>query len=356
MSIRHTSRQDEIGRVWLKAMGSVTVIVVRIVLNIIRSSLKHYANLIAIAFCLVLLLFLCLESFADQKLIAIVKTEDFSSYTRALKGVKQVINQSQAGADFLEFTIPEEAAQRDSVLGEIKKRRPELIVTIGSKATDLVSRAIKEIPIVFSAVLNPVISGFVSTGEAPEGNLTGASLDVPLRIQLEKFKLIVPHLKSVGVLYTPETEPLIRQARSVSEDLGIKLVALSIESEKEIPSVLERLRDEVDGIWAVADPTIFTPQSTQFILLYTLRNGLPLMGLTPSFVQAGALFTLAPDYKDVGRQAGEMALEIISGKDPKHISISVPRMIYLYLNLKTANQINLKVSPDLVQVAKEVFE
>jgi putative ABC transport system substrate-binding protein len=158
------------------------------------------------------------------------------------------------------------------------------------------------------------------------------------------------------VLYTSETEPLIQEAKSVSSDLGIKLVAQPIQSEKEIPAVLEKLKNEVDGIWAVADPLIFTPQSTQFILLFTLRNGLPLMGLTPSFVQAGALFTLAPDYKDVGRQAGEMALEIISGKSPTNIPVTMPRMIYLYLNLKTAEQINLLISPDLIEVAKEVFK
>jgi len=306
-----------------------------------------------IGFSLVFLL--CPESSADQKLIAVVKTEDLSSYSRALKGIKQVISQSEVEADVREYVLPQETGGKDSVLGEIKNSRPDLIVTIGSKATELVSQSIKDIPIVFSAVLNPVVSGFVSTAKTPEGNLTGASLDVPLGIQLEKFKLIVPHLRSVGVLYTSETELLIREARSISEDLGIKLVAISVQSEKEIPAVLERLRNEVDGIWAVADPLIFTPQSTQFILLFSLRNGLPLMGLTPSFVQAGALFTLAPDYKDVGRQAGEMALDIISGKDPKEVSISVPRLIYLYLNLKTATQINLKVSPDLVQVAKEVF-
>lgn len=315
--------------------------------------MKHFTPLIL--FVLFLVFLFCAESFADQKVIAIVKTGEFSSYLRAIKGLKHVINQSEREIGFIEYSIPEELSEKDRVLEEIRIKRPDLIVTIGTKSTELVSQHIKDIPIVFSAVLNPVVSGFVSSMTSPQGNLTGASLDVPLRIQLEKFRLIVPHLKSVGVLYTSETEPLIQEARSISKDLGIKLVALPIQSEKDIPSLLERLKNEVDGIWAVADPLIFTPQSTQFILLFTLRNGLPLMGLTPSFVQAGALFTLAPDYKDVGRQTGEMALEIISGKGLKGIPVSMPRMIYLYLNLKTAQQIDLNISPDLLEVAKEVF-
>jgi len=295
------------------------------------------------------------ESSAKSTQIVIVKTEDFTSYLRAIKGFKQIITQREGAADFIEYTIPEDSQEKDKILGEIKAQKPDLILTIGSKSTELVSKYIKDTPIIFSAVLNPVVSGFVSNMNSPEGNLTGASLDVPLKIQLEKFKLIVPHLKNVGVVYTLETESLIKEAQSVSNDLGIELIALPIQSEKEIPSTLEKLKNEVDGIWAVADPLIFTPQSTQFILLFTLRNGLPLMGLTPSFVQAGALFTLVPDYKDVGKQAGEMALEIISGKEPRYIPVSVPRVIYLYLNYNTAQQINLEIPADLLEVAKEVY-
>ena len=306
-------------------------------------------------FLIFLFFFFSPESFANSRLIAVVKAEEFTSYIRAIKGFKQTINQSGETYDFIEYTIPEDLSEKERILEEIKTKRPDLILTVGSKSTELVSKYIKEIPIIFSAVLNPVVSGFVSDMSSPANNLTGSSLDVPLKIQLEKFKLIVPHLKRAGVVYTKETEPLVREAQLISKDLGIDLVALPIQSEREIPSTLERLKTEVDGIWAVADPLIFTPQSTQFILLFTLRNGLPLMGLSPSFVQAGALFTLAPDYKDVGRQAGEMALEIISGKEPKNIPVSMPRVIYLYLNYKTAQQIELEISPDLLEVAKEVY-
>jgi putative ABC transport system substrate-binding protein len=134
------------------------------------------------------------------------------------------------------------------------------------------------------------------------------------------------------------------------------LVGELISSEKEIPKAVETLAQKVDGLWAVADTMIFTPQSTQYILLYTLRNGIPLMGFSSSFVKAGALFTLACDHKDVGRQAGELAFKILTGEEPSQISITVPRMIYLCLNLRTAEQINLKIPEKIVSVAKEVFK
>ncbi|MFQ6031745.1 MAG: ABC transporter substrate-binding protein, partial [Candidatus Zixiibacteriota bacterium] len=244
----------------------------------------------------------------------------------------------------------------------IRDLKPDLIVTIGSRSTAIVSQKIKDIPTVFCAVLNPVSSGFVQSmrssahRDPAERNLTGASLDIPVRIQLEKFKLIVPKLKRLGVLFTQDSKRVIVEADKVCRNIGIELVPELISSGKEVPGAVEALAQEVDGLWAVADTIIFTPQSTQYILLYTLRNGLPFMGLSPSFVKAGALFTLACDHKDVGRQAGELALRILSGEKPSQVPITTPRMIYLCLNLRTAEQIDLKIPEKIVSVAKEVFK
>ena len=113
---------------------------------------------------------------------------------------------------------------------------------------------------------------------------------------------------------------------------------------------------KVDGLWAVADTVVFTPQSTQYLLLYTLRQGIPFQGPFTSFVKAGALFTLAWNDKDVGRQAGELAVKVLAGESPRYIPITTPRMIYLILNLRTAEQINLDIPPHIVSVAKEVYQ
>ena len=187
-------------------------------------------------------------------------------------------------------------------------------------------------------------------------NLTGASLDIPVRTQLDKFKLIVPGLRKVGVIFTRDSEPVVAQAKRICKEIGLELVPVAISSEKEIPVAIENLGQKVDGLWAVADTVIFTPQSTQYLLLYTLRNGIPFMGPFTSFVKAGALFTLAWNDKDVGRQSGELALKVLAGEKPSQIPITTPRMIFLILNLRTAEQINLEIPPHIVSVAKEVYQ
>ena len=77
----------------------------------------------------------------------------------------------------------------------------------------------------------------------------------------------------------------------------------------------------IDILWAVSDRTVFNPQARQYILLNTLRNKVPFMGLSASYVKAGALFALSLDYEDIGYQTGELASRIIAGEQTSSISI-----------------------------------
>jgi putative ABC transport system substrate-binding protein len=308
------------------------------------------------SYIFVILFLLCQNLFAQEKRIVIVKSSSSTPFLQAEEGFKKEIRKSEIEALLMEYDLSGESEGEDQIAQKIEDLKPDLIVTIGSRSTAVVSQRIKDIPIVFSMVLNPVSSGFVQNMISSGNNLTGASLDIPLRIQLEKFKLIVPKLKRLGVLFTRDSKPVIIEAQSLCKEIGVELVGELISSEKEIPGAVEALAQEVDGLWAVADTVIFTPQSTQYILLYTLRNGLPFMGFSTSFVKAGALFTLACDHKDVGRQAGELALRVLSGEKPSQVPITIPRMIYLCLNLRTAEQIDLMIPEKIVSVAKEVFK
>jgi len=298
---------------------------------------------------------LCHNLSAGENRIVIVKTSSSIPFSKAEEGFKKEIRKSEIETILIEYEASNESREEGEIAQKIRDLKPDLIVTIGSRSTAIVSQEIKDIPIVFCTVLNPVSSGFVQNMRFSGNNMTGASLDIPVRIQLEKFKLVVPQLRRLGVLFTPDSKQVITEARRVCQNIGIELVPELIHSEKEVPEAVEALAQEVDGLWAVADTIIFTPQSTQYLLLHTLRNGLPFMGLSSSFVKAGALFTLACDRKDVGRQAGELALRVLSGEKPSQVPITIPRMIYLCLNLRTAEQIDLEIPDKIVSVAKEVF-
>lgn len=301
-------------------------------------------------------LFLCLSVAADPAPnIAILKSDNLKATKRSLHGGEKIISQEHPGAVFHEFLVDQSDAQDLKAIDSIKAIKPDLILSIGSSATQLAKDNFKTTPIVFCAVKYPVLSGFIESTTNPGGNMTGASLNIPTEIQFTYFKTIVPNLKKVGVLYTSNTAKLIPPAAKVAKKLGLELVALEVVKAKELSKALDSLVSTVDGIWSVADPNLFTSKATKYILLNTLRRSVPFMGFSRNVVESGALFALDFDYKAVGFQAGNIANRILAGARPDTIDVTSADVIWFHYNENTSERIKLTIPDELVAVAKEVY-
>ncbi|MGH9866916.1 MAG: ABC transporter substrate-binding protein [Candidatus Polarisedimenticolia bacterium] len=296
-------------------------------------------------------------AFSDAPLvIAVVLSREAAPYRRALEGFEQVLDESRRPAKLVEFTMEGAASDPAALAGRIRNRRPDLILTIGSSATQAIADQIHDIPIVFSLVLSTSGNGSMEGTRAAHRNLTGASMEIPLAFQFAKVKEVLPAIRRIGVMYNPaQTGSLVQEAGTTAAGMGLELVAIPVESEKQIVDTTEALGDKVDVLWSVADSTVFSPQGLKQILLATLRNRIPFVGLSPSFVKAGALLAFSVDYKDVGRQSGELALRVIGGEAPSEIPVSMPRSISLSVNMNTARQIQVTIQDDIRRKAELYF-
>ncbi len=292
---------------------------------------------------------------ASSPKLAIVYSDSLKTTLRTIKGIRSAIDMHYDNVEYSIHLLTSDQNEINALISDIINLDPKLILTIGSFATKVISDQIKNKPVIFSAVLNPETSGFVNSLDRPGGNITGASLDIPPDIQFKYYKQVIKNLKRIGVLYTDETANLIPPAKTLAAAAGLELYAVRVTSEKDIPSALDSLNQIVDGFWSVADPGIYSPRSTRFILLNTLRNAKPFMGFSKNLVESGALFALDYDYKDIGRQAGKIALEVLTGKPPAIIPVAVPGIIWFHYNEKTASHIKIEIPDALVAVAKEVY-
>lgn len=311
--------------------------------------------------CILLLVLFCAlsvssESQTQQKQVALVYLGDQQAAPRTIKGIRKAFSRSEFDVIYHEAILTGNPAADNEVARQIGRHKPDILLTVGSYPTEVIGKHFPETPIIFATVLNPVASGFVKSMNRPRGNITGASLDIPPELQFTYFRQVVDELKRVGVIYTDETANIVAQARQAGRRMGIELVDYHISSEKEVPRAMDSLCRAVDGIWSVADRTVYTPNSTRYIILQTLRNRLPLMGFSQQLVEAGGLFSLDYDFKDIGRQAGDIALQVLRGKNPGAIPVATPGVIYFNYNAKTADQINVKLPEDLLAIAKEVTE
>ena len=287
--------------------------------------------------------------------IAVLISDSLTSTQRTLHGARKVIFRAHQDVTFYKFCLAQSQNDTKPIMDSIRSLSPRLVLTIGSPATKFAKNEFKDIPIVFAGVLYPVLSGFTKSVNRPGGNITGASLDIPTHIQFKYFKQIVPDMQKLGVMYTSATANLISSARIVAQDMGLSLKAIKIEDEKQIPAALDSLAGGVDGIWSVADPELFSPKSTRYILLNALRKGIPFMGFSKYVVESGALFALDFDYKAVGQQAGEIVNRVLAGEVPGKIKVSAVDVIWFHYNEKTAHHINIEIPEDLIAIAKEVY-
>jgi len=313
-----------------------------------------------LAFALIACAAVCPPAAAAERKckIAVVKSWDLPEYNTALEGFAEAMAKEKIRCDTTSYNLKGKVESADNLIKQIRASNPDVIVTVGSRATSVISKSVEDIPIVFAMVLYPVASEFVPSMNRPGKNMTGAAMDVPIERQLRTLSKIVPKLKRVGVLYSPEeTLPVIKEARRVARSMNLELLTEEVHSESDVPDALGRLdKRKMDALWSVADGNVFSRPATRYIIRYVVRRGIPFMGPHNGFVKAGALVALTADYRDCGRQAGEIVVRILNGGQPRNIAVATPRTVEMDINLQVAAHIRLKIPRSIIDDASEVIE
>lgn len=294
----------------------------------------------------------------SENIVFAVKSSGIEPYNLAIRGVWDVFKDAtRPGEVRVEvYDLIGEEARWKEVLKKVKEERPRLIMTFGTFATELARKDIKEIPIVFSTVLNPEESGIVTSMTSHGGNLTGASLDIPLETQFSYILSVAPSATRIGVLYNPkETSRTVGKARAAAAMMGLTLVTEPVTDETELPKAIDRLMGRIDVLWSVADSTVFSPPTVQQIIVEAIKHKIPFMGLSKSFVKAGALFSIKWDDTDIGRQAGEAAVKVLSrSEDVSDIPVATPRNLSILINQQTARAIGLIIPAKILKKAEVI--
>jgi len=279
----------------------------------------------------------------DQPIvIAVVKEMGIQEYDWAAAGFREILEKEK-------ITAKLEMIDRDgpNITARIKALKPALILTMGSSATLSIADEIKEIPIIFSVVIDPRGSNVTSR------NIIGAAVDIPVKRQLETLKSAFPGLKRLGVVYNPaENEALVQEARTAATELGFNLNTYPVNSEIEIPKIEDL---NIDLLWIIPDNMMCNPVILKRILLSCLQNHVAVMGFTRHYARGGALLAVACDYEDIGRQSAEMAVKLLKGEKYSCLSITAPRKVKLYLNKITADRLGITIPDEIIRKASEVF-
>lgn len=279
------------------------------------------------------------EATPAEPRVAALLSEDIAAYREALQGFKRIYK-----GPVIEFDM----SQAGDKLGELRASHPALLLAVGVRAAKAAAEGFADLPVVYCMVLDPAVNGISGS------NVTGVTLAIPVKQQLEAFQRLLPSLGRLGVVFSPaKTRSLIEEARSVAAALGVTLVTEAVLRSDQVPDALDRLAGKVDGLWLPPDATVVTKETFRLALELSLARKLPLMVFNSQFVKAGALFALSPDYGASGAEAARIVRLLLSGKKPADVPIAAARGT-LVVNVGTARNLGIELPASALKSAQQV--
>jgi putative tryptophan/tyrosine transport system substrate-binding protein len=229
----------------------------------------------------------------------------------------------------------------------------------GRPAAFAAKAATSTIPIVFSAVGDPVEIGLVPSLNQPGGNITGMAIfDATLgEKRIELTKELMPTVDVIGYLLNPNQMPTIelRGALAAARALGIELHVFNASSENELDTAFAAVANL--GVRAlVVSAEAFALTQRERIVSLSSRYGVAAVYAWREYVVAGGLMSYGTDLPESYRQAAIYAGRILKGERPANLPVMQPTKFELVINLKAAKALGLTVPPTLLARADEVIE
>src|SRR5450631_2729151 len=244
---------------------------------------------------------------------------------------------------------------------ELVGRNVTVIVAAGGPVTALATqRATASIPIVFTAVSDPIKSGLVASFNRPGANITGnAGLTIELDPKrLEFLRELVPAAKVLGALVNsqrPGVDAQLNALQATADKIACQLIVLKAANASDLDAAFATLAQRpVDAMLVGAD-ALFNDLRTQVIGL-AARQRVPAIYQWREFPEAGGLISYGPSLSDAYRQSGIYVGRILKGEKPADLPVSQPTRFELVINLKAARALGLTVPPALLIRADEVIE
>lgn len=279
----------------------------------------------------------------ENSLISLIYNEQLKPYQDIVKGFKSVLNNSNFKVSYVDNT---DYSPIDN--------NSRLILALGSKAINLIPSKRDNFTVPPDIISTLTLNNNLLMNTP---HLAGIAIQASAKTQLNWHKRILPDARRIGVLYDPEnSQTLINELSKIAPTLGLTIIAAAVRSPTELTSALKLLGREADTILSIPDKTVYSGRTAKAILLFSYRNRIPFVGMSKSWVKAGAIYALDWDYVSLGQQCAQIAMAILDGKKANSIPLQYPTSEQYLLNLKTAKQLKVEFSNEIINGAIEVFQ
>ncbi|KXU38136.1 ABC transporter substrate-binding protein [Ventosimonas gracilis] len=234
---------------------------------------------------------------------------------------------------------------------------PDVIVAIATPAAQAVAARSKSIPLLFTAVTDPVAAKLTPSWQASGSNISGVSDLLELSQQIALIKQVVPTATRVGMVYNPgeaNSAVVVKQLKELLPAQGMTLVEAAAPRSVDVSSAARSLVGKVDVFYTSTDNNVVS--SYEALVKVGQEAKIPLIASDTDSVKRGAVAALGVNYHDLGVQTGRMAARILKGEQPGTIAPETSAKVELFVNPGAAEKQGIKLSEVLLQSAAQVVE
>lgn len=283
----------------------------------------------------------------------------------ALNAIEQGIQDQLADMGYtdIEYDLQNAAGDMNTaaqIAAKFKMEKVNLAVGIATPTAIALATGMKDQPVIFSAVTDPVDAGLVDDLKKGKNNVTGVSDMTPVKEQIEIITKILK-VKTLGHIYSagePNAVKLAEMAEAACKDLGLNFVAATVANSGEVMQAVVSIAGKVDAIYLSTDNTVFSALSA--VVEGADKAGVPVISADPTTgADSGVLAAYGFDYYKLGRATGRLVARVLEGEDPASIPtqfMTEASDLSLVLNLDVAKKLNLTIPRALIDKAGTVVE
>ena len=226
----------------------------------------------------------------------------------------------------------------------------DLVLAIGTGAAQSIASQTSDIPVLITAVTDPVDAGLVQSSEAPGTNVTGTNDMNPIREQLELIPEILPDAQTVGLLYTSSEDNSILQieeAKAILEEMNLDYVEQTVTGSNDVQQAVQSIVTRCDAIYIPTDNTFAS--AMPLVGSVVMESGTPVICGATGMVEAGGLITLGLNYYNLGYQTGEMAVQVLEGADPASMPVQSQNQYDYVVNEEMLSALGMELPQSLLE-------
>ncbi len=298
---------------------------------------------------------------AEDVTVAVTAIVEHPALDAARDGVKEALEaagyKEGENLTFLYESAQGNPATAAQIARQFAGEEPSVIVPISTPSAQAVVSSTRDIPVVFTAVSDPLGAQLVKDMDKPGGNVTGLSDMSPVAEHLALIKEILPNAKTIGFLYNSgeaNSVSLLAVLKAEAEKAGLTVVESAATKSAEVQGAARALVGRADAIYIPTDNTIIS--ALEGAVAVAEEAKLPLFTADTDSVSRGAIAALGFNYKDVGRQTGEIVVRILKGENPGDIAVKVAAGTDLVVNKSAASKMGVTLPEAVVGRATRVIE